>query len=901
MKSVGHSDRAVEIHGVAETAKLTVYADARMFKNLLDSIYSEKEKTVVRELMANAFDAHAAAGCPEREIEVHLPTIMDPTLIVRDYGTGMDHEFMMNLYSALGFSSKTEDNTQTGAFGVGSKSPLSITDSFSVKAFDGDRVRTYIITIPSDEHPQISYAFTTVRPEDYPLESDTPFTEGEITLGAPLPGTKDRVNFERGIEVTVPLDLKRRAAVLDGLASQHFCWFDKPVKFLGALEEIKHKFYTSIAKLGEGLYLATPSSHRDDENYGSDKWNVFVRQGAAVYPLNESQIRSRLQIASKEVILQLCGSGRHVLIDLPLGTANVTLAREAIQYDTASTANIADVVEGCFKGFGALLEGTVGDAKDFYLAQKRIAEKFYPPDQRETFMAQRMAGTLLSLCEKKVLSNYQKWHDTLPAVEEYEERPMHDGKGVERIATGNMIRPPNKPPRRVTEMYLRDFPEGKVLLHKGNLIANYSTPAASIGGAEQHISFRAPSVIFVLPSHLKEWKERITDYCKNEFDAEHLPQSGQGIPIQVIRCAKRNVDDVKASLLKHGILTKSIVMEELPNVAPADVRKRNFSKTSVYPWKTSTWEDTKIEPDYTKAAYYLARVGIAHDVHLAHPTILPKPGGPQRQARTTNHNVQHLIADGVKLGVVDATMPVYRVTENQATRIAETCPHWIHLGSMLADAVEAKLNTNMKVAVGKSRLGAISGFITDMLPSVKNAAEYPADNRYGMFLEYFMDLTADPLFELVAAVKVAVVDSPAAFKEDTTFDRLYRALFTYGSQVDRDKINKYDSLYSAMDARYTYLARFVDDRHSERWIPHARLYLDAVSKVWHKEPASVNLDDYGELKPFVQDMRARLTAIAAKRSQIAASVQAIASVVEIEPEEEEEPYVAAPRTRANLR
>src|SRR5688572_12157070 len=99
MKAVDSGERKVAISGAAEKAKMSIYAGPRMFKSLLKSIYSEQEKTVVRELMANGFDSHQRAGCPDREIEVHLPTSLDPTFIVRDFGVGMSHDFVMGLYS----------------------------------------------------------------------------------------------------------------------------------------------------------------------------------------------------------------------------------------------------------------------------------------------------------------------------------------------------------------------------------------------------------------------------------------------------------------------------------------------------------------------------------------------------------------------------------------------------------------------------------------------------------------------------------------------------------------------------------------------------------------------------------------------------------------------------------
>lgn len=868
MKSVATDLRHVELTGVAETAQMTIHADARMFKNLLDSIYSEKEKTVVRELMANAFDAHVEASCQDREIEVHLPTLMEPTLVVRDFGIGMSHEFMMKLYSALGFSSKADSNSQTGMFGVGSKSPLSITDTFTVKAFDLDgTMRTYIITIPSDDHPQISYAFS----------------------------SKQQGEHERGIEVTVPLDHKKRQAVLDGLASQHFCWFDKPVKFLGALEEIKHKFYTSIAQLTPGLYIATPSNAVEDR-YNNDKWNVHVRQGAAVYPLNQGQMRGKLTPTQNDIITNLCTSSRHVLIDLPLGTANVTMAREAIQYDGTSSDNIAKVVTERFVGFATLLETTIGDARDFQVAQKRIVEKFYPTAEHGSILAHRLASSLLNLCEKKVVSNWKVWYDLQPDVAELEYDSL--GKPTGKL-TGKMVRPKLRPPQRHVTMQLADFPEGKVLLHKGTLTGGRYDAGPSIGGAESNVSFKSPNLVFVLPSHLREWKDRIKDYCTQTYKSDVLPQDrSHGIPIQVVRCAKRNIDEVKAALIEHGVLTTPITMDELPNIEEADIKKRNFSKTSVYPWAGGTWEETKIEPDYAAPAYYIARVGIAHDVHLTHPTkpVIKTPTGLDRQQRTTNYNIQHLIADGRKLGFLDATIPLYRVTENQAERIATNNTVWIHLPTLLWETIEKKLKANVKIAVGKSRLGqGRDGLINDSVNKIVAINTSKTFTHSSEFFNLIRYAVADPLFEVILAVRRAVMKSPADFKEDSTFDRLYRALYQFGSAIDQENVNKYDKLQEAFEKRFKYLSMFWNDREHDVWLPHARMYLDGAFKIWDKEKLAVKVDDYPEFKDFVKELRKELTEVQVKINKASAFTNPTLSTL---PEEEEEEY-AEPNRRAS--
>ena len=70
---------------------------------------------------------------------------------VRDYGVGLSKDDVFNLYSSYGKSTKRDSNDQIGCLGLGSKSPLAYTDSYSVVSFfDGMRYE-YIVQLKDGE------------------------------------------------------------------------------------------------------------------------------------------------------------------------------------------------------------------------------------------------------------------------------------------------------------------------------------------------------------------------------------------------------------------------------------------------------------------------------------------------------------------------------------------------------------------------------------------------------------------------------------------------------------------------------------------------------------------------------------------------------------------------------
>ena len=72
--------------------------DMRYVASLLRNNYSNTRLAVVREVTANALDANLEANS-DRQIEIKLPTKMNPTFAVRDFGGGLSQEDVFGLYS----------------------------------------------------------------------------------------------------------------------------------------------------------------------------------------------------------------------------------------------------------------------------------------------------------------------------------------------------------------------------------------------------------------------------------------------------------------------------------------------------------------------------------------------------------------------------------------------------------------------------------------------------------------------------------------------------------------------------------------------------------------------------------------------------------------------------------
>lgn len=156
MKLVASSANQVTLSNVSETGEFRIRNSAKAFSILSSGLYANKIKAIIRELSCNAHDSHVAAGKNNVPFDVHLPTSLEPWFAIRDYGTGLNHDQVCNIYTTYFESTKTNSNDFIGALGLGSKSPFSYTDNFSVTAIKDGMKRIYSAFINGQGVPSIA-------------------------------------------------------------------------------------------------------------------------------------------------------------------------------------------------------------------------------------------------------------------------------------------------------------------------------------------------------------------------------------------------------------------------------------------------------------------------------------------------------------------------------------------------------------------------------------------------------------------------------------------------------------------------------------------------------------------------------------------------------------------------
>lgn len=282
-------DRELQSEGVAAQRAFGISRtnEAHIMTILRDTLYTDRVMAPLREYSANAWDAHRSVGKDTVPIKVTLPTAMDPTLTIRDFGPGMSHEDVFNIYTQYGASTKRNSDTQVGMLGIGSKSAFAYADSFTITSWNGGMKRIYVSVLD---------------------ESD----EGRINLMLEEPCAADDTGIQ--IQIAVKHD---DIAEFTRKAQQLFQHFDPQPEINVEISN----------PLKEYTRLKTGYIHNTDHGYGN--WTAVM--GCVPYRINLQQITGEGQEALPDYVFQLGG-----VIKFDIGEVQINASREELKYSVST-------------------------------------------------------------------------------------------------------------------------------------------------------------------------------------------------------------------------------------------------------------------------------------------------------------------------------------------------------------------------------------------------------------------------------------------------------------------------------------------------------------------------------------------------------------------------------------
>lgn len=269
------------ISNVESTGNFSMKSSPKAFQILSSSLYANKIKAIIRELSCNAVDSHVAAGKADVPFTVHLPNSIEPFFSIRDYGTGLSKDQVLNLYVTYFDSTKADSNDYIGAMGLGSKSPFSYTDNYSVTSIKDGIKGLYTAYIDDTGLPSI--ALMTECETDEPNGVEVKFA---------VNNSSDFYKFEReAIEV--------------------FTYFTVKPEIIGRNVTLQERTY-EYENLVPGVHLTG--------NYSR------AVMGNIAYPIDVPNSEEVLGEALKSILR--CGVEMH----FPIGALDFQASREGLSY-----------------------------------------------------------------------------------------------------------------------------------------------------------------------------------------------------------------------------------------------------------------------------------------------------------------------------------------------------------------------------------------------------------------------------------------------------------------------------------------------------------------------------------------------------------------------------------------
>lgn len=282
----------------SKSKAFSIAANPKVFKILSSDLYTNKIRAVVRELITNMIDAHALNGNPEKFI-IQVPGRLDPRFVCRDFGPGMSDfdiqgdDNSPGLYNSYFSSSKAESNDFIGGFGLGSKSPFSYTDTFSITSYHKGEIRGYVAYMDGDG-PQIKPTF---------VKEMGPDDKTGIEIVVPVE-EKDFRNF--AYEVSYIMRPFKDLAIINGL--------DREIDYFPDFDD---------------YYGVNP------ERYWPDRGGLYAIYGGIVYPI-DGVIRERNWLSIRNEVNY---------IKFPMGSLDIAPSREALSLDDRTRKNIIERVK----------------------------------------------------------------------------------------------------------------------------------------------------------------------------------------------------------------------------------------------------------------------------------------------------------------------------------------------------------------------------------------------------------------------------------------------------------------------------------------------------------------------------------------------------------------------------
>jgi hypothetical protein len=280
--------QSLEVFGDSDTIDFTIGDSNIILAFLRKNIYKNPIKVTIQEVLTNATDANIENNKKDCPIRIKLPNKLDPIFEVSDNGIGINPDRMKNVYTRFGVSTKRNSNNVQGAFGLGAKSPWSITDTFTIKTAWKDNDRIFYAEFAACLGENNSCKL---------LEIEKP----------------REINGQTGTTISIPVNESEIQSFVDYTKQLVKFWKVKP----------------------DGLEVVSP-----DIEFESNEYVIYKEMIGPIcliedipYPIDSNLVKN------SELLKRILP---YLAIKIPIGTVDIAASRENLQYTPETTQYLTE-------------------------------------------------------------------------------------------------------------------------------------------------------------------------------------------------------------------------------------------------------------------------------------------------------------------------------------------------------------------------------------------------------------------------------------------------------------------------------------------------------------------------------------------------------------------------------
>lgn len=330
--------------GKQASIEMAVSDSAALMHIFSTTLYTYPRLATVREIICNGWDGHIITDRTDTPLQI---TLKDDLLSIRDFGPGIHHDKIGQIYGVFGNSTKRDDSTQTGGFGLGSKAPFSYVDNFEVISHHEGVKTVYRISKSSME------------------AGGKPSIDTIVSVPTTETGLQVKVNIQ----------------------NHHMDEFLRLVHEVLTLGEIKASI--NGQEPIEGLPLEnSPTGYLINSFTGTLTTRINVRYGNVVYPLPKHDSYAVDWQRVNSSLSSLWGSA-NIIFMCPPDTVSIAPSREALILTEGTVATL----KGLLESFDSTLDQTAKiSSKQIHAARRNQAlreEKLVPASFTEDLSVKR--------------------------------------------------------------------------------------------------------------------------------------------------------------------------------------------------------------------------------------------------------------------------------------------------------------------------------------------------------------------------------------------------------------------------------------------------------------------------------------------------------------------------------